>query len=64
MIYRSSWHLVSSHPNESLIVPLEYFQAFTQAEEELLKNFEDCQSILEPKFVEVLAVTVVPCNVK
>jgi hypothetical protein len=35
-----------------------------QAEEELLKNFEDCQSTLEPKFVEALAVIPVPCSVK
>jgi hypothetical protein len=35
-----------------------------QADEELLKNFEDCQSIVEPKFVEELVAIPVPCSVK
>jgi hypothetical protein len=64
MIDGYSWHPVSPQLNESEIVPLEYFQASIEADEELLKNFEECQYTLDPKIAEELAVIPVPCSVK
>jgi hypothetical protein len=41
-----------------------FHQKLMLVEEELLKNFEDCQYTLEPKIAEELVVIPVPCSTK
>jgi hypothetical protein len=45
-------------------LPEELHPASMETEEELLKNFEESQCILEPKIAEELVEIPVPCSIK